>query len=100
MFGQKRVFVGYREEISESPQALIEKIYRFLGIDSHPPNHHLLKRAINSHAQHYHDMPVWCERLLAEHLHADCQALHQNWPSEYSQAWLTRIEAVRQHHRV
>lgn len=99
VFDQERIFVGYREEISESPQALLEKICRFLGVGIHPPSQHLLKKAINSYAQHYQEMPVWCESLLAEHLYTDCQALHDHWPSEYSQAWLIRMEAASQHHR-
>lgn len=92
-FPPKQIFTGFMEEIADSPQTLLQKIFAFLEVDtSHQPPDEVARQKINF--AHYPPIPEETARQLARHLAGDTRRLHVRLRTEQTAAWLNRMEAL------
>jgi hypothetical protein len=86
-----QIFVGFYEQIRDTPQQLIGAIYRFLGVDS--SEQHIARiqtRKIN--AQKYPEIPENIAYILAQLLIDDIEKLHQRFNNPYTADWLVKAQ--------
>jgi hypothetical protein len=93
-FKADQMFIGFQEEIRESPQELLIRLAKFLSID--PEGFGTFQNAeerINS--KNYRKMGKHIERYLADELARDVANLDRRLGSPFTKAWKTRIESCQ-----
>jgi len=92
-FPRDQIFTGFLEEIAASPDALLRRLFGFLGVDQdHLPAQELMSGKINF--ARYPAVPENVARPLAKSLVDDTRALASHLPTPYVKAWLQRMEAL------
>jgi hypothetical protein len=89
-FPPERILVGFFEEITEDPKGLLQRVYRFLGIDD--AEHQLpagLRARVNPGPPD--PIPGSLRRVLAEIYRDEAAALHRRLGSRYTEAWLEAL---------
>lgn len=93
-FPDKRIFLGYQEEIKQQPEDLLRRLYAFLGISTDlPASYDRANERINS--KKYPPIRPGLARRLAAHLAADTQAIDAKIGNSHTAAWMRRNEALR-----
>ena len=92
-FSEEQIFVGFMEQIADSPEMLLENIFDFLGVDSsHRPANEVARQKINF--AHYPPIPEEPARQLAARLADDTRRLHLRLRTEQIAAWVNRMDAL------
>jgi hypothetical protein len=88
-----RIFVGFQQQIQDSPEELLGAIYRFLEVD-YSKRHisDLVSKRINSHT--YPEIPGHMANVLAGLLIDDIEKLHQRLESPYTAEWLECAQRI------
>ncbi|MGH8549067.1 MAG: sulfotransferase [Methylococcales bacterium] len=90
-YASEQIFIGFLEQIRDTPQQLLTAIYKFLGVDysgQHLPT--IIDRKVN--AQDYPDIPQHIGATLAGLLVEDIKQFHQRFNNKYSAEWLRSAE--------
>lgn len=93
-FNADQMFIGFQEEIRESPKELLIRLAKFLGIDSEGfGTFQNAEERINS--KNYRKMGKHIERYLADQLARDVANLDGRLGSPFTKAWKMRIESCQ-----
>ena len=90
-FGADRIHLAFYDDIASQPEALINGVCRFLGLDPSRFDHSRLLRE-RIHAHEYPEIPVSIARMLAERLLPDLRRLHARLQHPHTARWLARAE--------
>jgi hypothetical protein len=93
-YPEERIFIGYHEEIGSQPEALLRRLYEFLGVDPALPGS-LARARERINSKSYPRPRRSLTRKLARRLSADTRDLHDRLGSTCTAAWLHRNESVR-----
>lgn len=89
-FPRDRIFVGFYDEVRETPEELLLRIFEFLGADASPRHvHKQVRRAVG--AQSYGAIPERYARLLSERYHDQVVRLHERFGNVHTQVWLDYV---------
>lgn len=89
-FPPEQIFIGFFEEINESPQAVLQRLCAFLGIEYNDSIFGALaEEKINRAAEA--DMPHYVRKALSEKLLPDLKILSGVFP-QYAGEWLRKAE--------
>ncbi|MDD2722871.1 MAG: sulfotransferase [Methylovulum sp.] len=87
----EQIFIGFQDQIRDSPQELIKDIYQFLDVDF--SERHIsgrIHQRINSHD--YPDIPQPFAHALAKLFLADIETLHVRFNNAYTAQWLASTQ--------
>jgi len=86
-----QIFVGFYEQVRDTPKQLIQSIYRFLGVDDSEQSIPLtVTKKVNVHD--YPKMPDHIAYVLAQLLIDDIEKLHQRFNNQYTAEWLASAQ--------
>ena len=92
-FPREQIFTGFMNEIADSPETLLRKVFEFLGVDTgHHPSDEVARQRINF--AHYPPIPEDTARQLAIRLTEDARRLHERLRAAQTAAWLSRLETL------
>jgi hypothetical protein len=93
-FAKERIFLGYQEEISHQPEALLRRLYGFLGVSTEESaSYERAGEQINS--KKYPPIRPGLARRLAATLADDTERLHTVLSSPYTATWHHRGQELR-----
>lgn len=86
-YPSSQIFVGFYEQVRDTPKQLIKTIYQLLGVDSSEQSIPLtVTNKVNVHL--YPKMPDHIAYVLAQLLIDDIKKLHQRFNNQYTAEWL------------
>lgn len=92
-FPARQVLTAFMEEITDSPQELLHRVFAFLGVEtSHQPGENLVRQKINF--ARYPTIPAETARLLARRLADDTRRLHARLHTAQTSTWMARINEL------
>lgn len=89
-FPAERILVGFFEEIQREPEALLRRVYRFLGVDEGVAP---VDPGARVNPGPPDPMPAAVRRQLGEVYGEEIRALHARLDSPYTREWLESLEA-------
>jgi len=92
-YPKEQIFIGFQEEISTQPEALLHRLCIFLGISSGNAGGYPRAREHINHKK-YPPIRPRLARQLAARLKADTDALHRRLETPQTAAWLSRNERL------
>ncbi|MGZ8191632.1 MAG: sulfotransferase domain-containing protein [Methylococcaceae bacterium] len=82
-----QIFVGFFEQLSDTPKELLQSIYQFLEIDA--SEQYISNQAYEKiNARDYPEMPDHIASMLARSLIEEIENLHQRFDNPYTAEWL------------
>lgn len=91
VYPSEQIYIGFYEQLQESPHQLLSDVLRFLGVDSaeqHIPN--TVQR--NPNAGKYPEIPRPFAAYLAGQYHEQIKSLHQRFDNQSTASWLESAE--------
>ncbi|MBI4357808.1 MAG: sulfotransferase [Candidatus Omnitrophica bacterium] len=92
-YPKTQIFLAFTEELRDSPEDLLLKIYRFLGVEAstrHIPSY--AKRQVNTGASR--EIPKCFARELARQYYSQLKALNARFGGSYTTEWLRSAEMI------
>jgi hypothetical protein len=90
-YSTSQIFIGFQEQIRDTPQQLLLDIYQFLGVDcSAQQVANIIDRKVN--ANEYPNIPPHIASVLARLLIDDIKQLHSRFNNVYTAQWLHSAE--------
>lgn len=86
-YPQSHIFIGFYEQVRDTPKQLIKTIYQFLGVDA---SEQLIPAIATTkiNVNEYPKMPDHIGYILAMLLLDDMEKLHQRFNNQYTAEWL------------
>ncbi len=91
VFPPSQFFIGYYDEVMESPKELLVRLYTFLNLDSKKSSFKNL--SIKSNVSPVVDIPLEINAYLVNKYLDDMRELAEVLPSEYTKKWLEKYES-------
>ena len=92
IFSPEQIFIGFHDQIRETPRKMLSDVYGFLSVDNAPSvTRNIIARKINT--QRYSGIPKHFEQSLARILQPEIQALDARFNNQYTARWRKRAEA-------
>ncbi len=91
-FPNEQIFIGFFDDLQDSPRALLGRILEFLGVDGGG-------RAVPGDVEMHRnpgrgeDVPIHFERVLARACADEVRALNDRFDNTHTRRWLTYTEA-------
>lgn len=90
-FGAGNVYVGFFDEIRDSPYEALRKIYAFLGLRTDENVFSADIHVVRNQGRHG-DIPENLEYELSLHFLPELEALHRRFGNQYTAVWLQRAQ--------
>jgi hypothetical protein len=88
----EQIFIGFQEQIRDTPHQLVKDIYQFLAVDSSDAHvSGLAMQRINSHQ--YPAIPQPIAYVLAQRFIKDIEQLHRRFDNVHTAQWLASAQA-------
>jgi hypothetical protein len=92
-FPREQIFIGFQDQIRETPHQLIESIYGFLGVDTSAERlSTVLTKKIN--VQEYPPIPDHIGTILSSLLIDEVRRLHRSFNNTHTAQWLAQAEKL------
>jgi hypothetical protein len=86
-YSDKRIFIGFFEQLCQCPQTLLSDIYEFLELaDAHRHVPDTVRRRV--HAGSYPPLPNHFAHEMAQRFCDEIRLLHQTFSNKYTEHWL------------
>ena len=90
-FPEDQFFIGFYEEVKESPQQLLQRLFEFLGVHEYLSSKAHEEINVNRIQM---DIPKDIEYYLTEMFIAEIRTLHHRFSNKYTQDWLDNAHKV------
>lgn len=91
-FTPEQLFIGYFDQLRESPDLLMQSVLQFLHLPAQLPSEGML--AANPNPGSYPPMPEHMGRILAGQLLEEMEGLHDLLDNSYTARWLSRMNRL------